>query len=549
MLAEDVTFLRLQTVVVALTGFAEGVATTQIFSYCPRLVTVTDGPHSVAFHAGVLYCGNGLGLICATQLWANAGNRWGCHRCLYVSLFLTAICVGCCSRTGSLPMLVVLHCMRGLCNGILILGRVGLHRTHLKRGADDTGAFGWLGAAGAASSMAGPAMGGITYDAIPTLQYPWTLPYLCAAALLAVAGAAVFFFMEDTTDLHVADRVVAIENHLDVGGQVAASSGAGNDKEAAGVGGQGQTAPAENEEPRIERDEGQGETACGARPLLATRAPGTPDTTDDASATSSETLVPNRARAPCTHFGGALRGPAGPRRSQVDSFSLGMIVLVAGGHASVFMGWDMLYPVFASIPEDAGGLDWTPVQIGATFAAASGVLVLVCAVGFPLLVKRLGVVPACVTCWTPAAALIPLFPRVVQLLLDQGWGRHSTAVVVTNYAGQLGFSLLLGTGFVAAQMIVLDFAQGQPGADALMATATGWLTMAQGLGVGFAPLMMGSVSTLAQEAEANGSKLVSRNLPFDVLGGGIVLLCVAPLLLLPADAVPDLRSARAKGGV
>mmetsp|Transcript_13125 Transcript_13125/g.31728 ORF Transcript_13125/g.31728 Transcript_13125/m.31728 type:complete len:99 (+) Transcript_13125:1-297(+) len=98
-------------------------------------------------------------------------------------------------------------------------------------------------------------------------------------------------------------------------------------------------------------------------------------------------------------------------------------------------------------------------------------------------------------------------------------------------------------------MIVLDFAQGQPGADALMATATGWLTMAQGLGVGFAPLMMGSVSTLAQEAEANGSKLVSRNLPFDVLGGGIVLLCVAPLLLLPADAVPDLRSARAKGGV
>jgi len=226
----------------------------------------------------------------------------------------------------------------------------------------------------------------------------------------------------------------------------------------------------------------------------------------------------------------------------VDLWTLGVLLVMAAAHSAVFLGWEVTYPVFASIPSSSAGQGWSTAEIGFTFAAASSVLIPFSILLYPGLVRSWGLLTTWTRCWLPALVLIPSFPRGVSLLLAAGWAEHSGAVVAWNYLSQMLFSLLLGTGFMSCQLMLFDFVAGQPKADSLTALATGYLVTAQGLARGAAPVLCGALTSTGLSSESSTTGWFSRSLAFDVLAIIGLFLCAAPVWLLPAGFVPDCRT-------
>mmetsp|Transcript_25122 Transcript_25122/g.57069 ORF Transcript_25122/g.57069 Transcript_25122/m.57069 type:complete len:210 (+) Transcript_25122:1008-1637(+) len=170
-----------------------------------------------------------------------------------------------------------------------------------------------------------------------------------------------------------------------------------------------------------------------------------------------------------------------------------------------------------------------------------------CCVVCPKLVHAVGLVQCWIFCWLPCLIIIPSFPRVVQAFLDTGWSPHSWPVVAVNYTAQILVSFLMGNGLISGTLLVFDFVAGQPGSDKLLAEANGYLSLSQGLAGALAPTLDGWLLSMGLEAEVGSSKLLGRAVAFDGLAVAGFVLCVAPVLLLPKDAIPDLRSAASLG--
>eukprot|EP00451_Oxyrrhis_marina_P015211 CAMPEP_0204309478 /NCGR_PEP_ID=MMETSP0469-20131031/1122_1 /ASSEMBLY_ACC=CAM_ASM_000384 /TAXON_ID=2969 /ORGANISM="Oxyrrhis marina" /LENGTH=431 /DNA_ID=CAMNT_0051289107 /DNA_START=297 /DNA_END=1590 /DNA_ORIENTATION=+ len=390
---------------------------------------------------------------------------------------------------------------------------------YLKRDLDDTRAFSLVSMASAASAMLAAGWSGITYSVGVPWLLPWTVPFASTALLFATSAIAVALFMEDTCDINIDSGGAACGDRVVMKGSLLkGTSGSG-------------ASPCDTSAVADGQDSAAVTKAMAAEQSLSNGLPRNQDTT--VGATASENLQPTSA---------SCRGAVG-----VDYFSMMMVVMVAASHFGLYSAWDSAYPAYASLPKAGGGQGWSAAEVGFSFIFATLAWILFALLVYPNMVHAFGLVQCWLMCWFPCLILMPAFPRAVAALLDAGWDPHSWPVVVVNYIAQSGFSFLMGNGLISGTLMVFDFVAGQPESDKLLAEANGYLSVAQGLGGGLGPTVAGWWMSLGLAAEVGGSKLVGRAVAFDGLAVAGLLLCVAPIMLLPEGAIPDRRSAAALG--
>merc|ERR1719510_906806 len=97
---------------------------------------------------------------------------------------------------------------------------------------------------------------------------------------------------------------------------------------------------------------------------------------------------------------------------------------------------------------------------------------------------------------------MPLFPRLVEHLLAEGWSSSSAAVRFLNYGVQLLVSTLLGSNFLTLQLMLNRFIA--DGRDAMQAAAdlpiaNSWIVSAQALARAISPITTGVFFTASHD--------------------------------------------------
>lgn len=186
--------------------FAGGFRATQLFPYAPAMTENLRGELAVqGFWTGLMLTAQPLGMLPTANLWAHAANSYGRRKCLIVGLLSNIFTLLLIATSKSYWMVVLLRFLAGTLDSTLSIMRTSLREAHQAARQDDTWGFSILSVSFGASSMAGPALGGLLYGYEPIPKpwecQPWMVPYMLTALIYVLAALFAYIWLPETLPL------------------------------------------------------------------------------------------------------------------------------------------------------------------------------------------------------------------------------------------------------------------------------------------------------------------------------------------------------------
>jgi len=223
-----------------------------------------------------------------------------------------------------------------------------------------------------------------------------------------------------------------------------------------------------------------------------------------------------------------------------------LLLIMGGGHSYVFTGWEIIYPLFARLPLEERGEQWTAAQIGVTFMMGSIGLCLYSLACYPFIAQRLPFIRLWCISWVAPLLVMPAFPRLLTALCSArecAENGSSGLVSALNYGAQVCVSVLLGSGFISIQIVLNNYVGSRSDGKSSLALANSMLVSTQALVRATSPMATGALLGFGlKQEESPGRWAFTRSLPFDSLA----LIGLAACLL--AALVFERRVARQTAG-
>eukprot|EP00927_Polykrikos_kofoidii_P045192 TRINITY_DN3909_c0_g1_i3.p1 TRINITY_DN3909_c0_g1~~TRINITY_DN3909_c0_g1_i3.p1 ORF type:complete len:530 (-),score=70.21 TRINITY_DN3909_c0_g1_i3:39-1556(-) len=236
-------------------------------------------------------------------------------------------------------------------------------------------------------------------------------------------------------------------------------------------------------------------------------------------------LVDAKEDAP-TSISEAAQKPAETERKSSVSILLTdptflLVLIMGGGHSSVFTGWELAYPLFARLKHEVGGEQWSTAQIGVTFLVGSFGLMFYSLGIFPRLSKGRSQTSIWIGSWVAACLIMPLAPRLISRACDTANKSSALGLHSLNYGAQMIISVCLGSGFIVIQLQLNRYVS-----PAHSAVANSCLASVQSVVRAITPPTAGTLLSIGLAREKDGIFGVSRSLPFDVFCIFGLLSCI-----------------------
>jgi len=141
--------------------------------------------------------------LSSSYFWALASNRYGRRTCLIVGVSCNLATTVLLAFSTDYWMSVFVRFLAGITNNNLSILRTCLREFFQQQNEDDTTAFSMLSVAFGASSIAGPAVGGLLYIKLSVdgaVLPSWTPPFLLCTALYVVSLAVIITWLPETAD-------------------------------------------------------------------------------------------------------------------------------------------------------------------------------------------------------------------------------------------------------------------------------------------------------------------------------------------------------------
>eukprot|EP00931_Biecheleriopsis_adriatica_P021382 TRINITY_DN13993_c0_g2_i2.p1 TRINITY_DN13993_c0_g2~~TRINITY_DN13993_c0_g2_i2.p1 ORF type:complete len:462 (+),score=77.40 TRINITY_DN13993_c0_g2_i2:28-1386(+) len=177
--------------------FAGGFRATQLFPYASMMTqSLRASELDLGFWTGLMLTAQPLGMLPTANLWAHFSNIHGRRICLQLGLISNVVTLLLISFSSSYWTVVLLRFISGALDSTLAIMRTSLREAYQAARRDDTWGFSLIQVAFGASSVAGPALGGILYGQqqqfiSSTQLQPWLVPYmLCTVLYVLAAGSS-----------------------------------------------------------------------------------------------------------------------------------------------------------------------------------------------------------------------------------------------------------------------------------------------------------------------------------------------------------------------
>lgn len=186
--------------------FTEGFYGTMSFPFASFMVEYLRGTSEhLGTMTGVWMSAFPIGYLITARMWGSVANAVGRRCCLLISLCSSTVLVVAIAVCPSYDVVVLLRFAQGLMNCTLPMARTCLREKVDQLKGDEVQAFSLLQAAFAASSVLGPAVGGLVYG-WPANQdsiLPWAFPHFLATCSYLLSLVCTYAYMSETLDLAV----------------------------------------------------------------------------------------------------------------------------------------------------------------------------------------------------------------------------------------------------------------------------------------------------------------------------------------------------------
>lgn len=195
--------------------FAEGFCATMSFPFASFMVEhLRGGTGRLGIMTGIYFTAYPIGSLLTARMWGSQANSLGRRACLLISLCCSTLLTLAIAICPIFEVVVLLRFTQGLMSCSLAMARTCLRERVEQLKGDEVWAFSLMQAAFAASSVVGPALGGILYgwqatpDFLPHIL-PWAPPQMVASCLYMLSVTFSYAFMVETVDMEIGKRIRA----------------------------------------------------------------------------------------------------------------------------------------------------------------------------------------------------------------------------------------------------------------------------------------------------------------------------------------------------